>query len=243
MELLGGCFNTESDRTLNFETFINETQISVEDLCRQIFRGNHGTIKIKKEETAVKNLVALYNATLKLSAEKGFRSMTLRDLCKESGLSMGALYSYITCKEDLLNILQDFGLQYISEFLVAAIKTEASPTEKLHAMIRTHVYLSEALPELFTFFFMESKNLGREVQKTLIVAELFTEQMICQVLEEGIRSGDFHVSDPLMTAAHLKPLLQDWYLKRWKYVGRNVNVNDYAESIIGLIDAYVQKPA
>lgn len=227
---------------MNFDEFIKQTHISVEDLCREIFRGNHGTIKIKKEETAVKNLVALYNATLRLSAQKGFRSMTLRDLCKESGLSMGALYSYITCKEDLLNILQNFGLQYISRILIASIETDEPPTEKLHAMIRAHIYLSEALPELFNFFFMESKNLGREVQKVLIAAELFSEQLICRVLEDGNRTGDFHVADPLMTAAHLKPLLQDWYLKRWKYSGRGVSVDDYATSVIAMIDTFVIKP-
>lgn len=227
----------------DFESFMTETPISVEDLCREIFRGNHGTIKIKKEDTAVKNLVALYRATLKLSAQKGFRSMTLRDLCKESGLSMGALYSYITCKDDLLNILQNFGLQYISRILLASLENRAAPTEKLHAMIRAHIYLSEALPDLFNFFFMESKNLGREVQKVLIAAELFTEQMLCQVLEDGHRTGEFHVADPLMIAAHIKPLLQDWYLKRWKYSGRGVSVDDYTTSVLALIEAYLKRPA
>lgn len=222
---------------MDFETFITDTRISVADLCREIFRGNPGAIRIKKESIAVKNLVALYNATLKLSAEKGFHAMTLRDLCRESGLSMGALYSYITCKEDLLNILQNFGLQYISRKLMAAVETTASPAETLHTLIRTHIFLSEALPELFTFFFMESKNLGRDTQRVLIAAELYTEQMICRILEDGNRSGKFHVTDPLMIAAHIKPLLQDWYLKRWKYSSRGVTVDDYAASVIAFVDA------
>lgn len=228
---------------MNFETFMKKNPVSVEDLCRDIFHGNQGTIKIKKEDTAVKNLVSLYRATLKLSARKGFRSMTLRDLCQESGLSMGALYSYITSKEDLLTILQNFGLQYISKILISSTKGIASPLEKLNVMIRAHIYLSEAMPELFTFFFMESKNLGREVQKVVIAAELFTEQMICRVLEAGKSMDVFHIDDPLMTASLIKPLLQDWYLKRWKYTGRGVSVDDYAESVINLIETYLIKPA
>lgn len=230
------------EEKVDFATFITEARISVTDLCREIFHGNRGTIKIKNESIAVKNLVALYNATLKLSAEKGFHAMTLRDLCRESGLSMGALYSYINCKEDLLNVLQNDGLHYISGILTDAVATPASPPAKLHILIRTHIYLSEALPALFTFFFMETKNLGRDTQKVLIAAELFTEQMICRVLEEGQRSGEFHVTDPLMTAAHIKPLLQDWYLKRWKYAGRGVSVDDYAASVMAFIDAFVKNP-
>lgn len=233
--------NEGSAASWNYEAFILETSVSVEDLCREIFRGNQGAIKIKKEKTAVKNLVRLYKATLKLSAEKGFRSMTLRDLCGESGLSMGALYSYISCKEDLLNILQGFGMQYISTILIACTRSIREPTLRLRALIRTHIYLSETLPELFNFFFMEAKNLGPEIQKIAVAAELYTEQMIVNVLEEGKQKGDFNVKDPQMTSALLKPMLQDWYLKRWKHSVRGVSVDDYTESVIELIETYLRR--
>ena len=38
---------------------------------------------------AVKNLVKIFKATLKLANRKGFHAMSLRDLCAESGMSMG----------------------------------------------------------------------------------------------------------------------------------------------------------
>ncbi|MCP3955406.1 MAG: helix-turn-helix transcriptional regulator, partial [Desulfobacterales bacterium] len=63
----------------------------MEDICRDIFHKNRKTIKIKKEAVVVKNLVTIFQATLKLSNEKGFHAMSLRDLSRETKLSMGAL--------------------------------------------------------------------------------------------------------------------------------------------------------
>ena len=42
----------------------------------------------------------------------------------------------------------------------------------------------------------------------------------------------------LLVAAAIKPLVQDWYLKRWKYRRRKIAVEAYADFVIAMIDAY-----
>jgi AcrR family transcriptional regulator len=37
----------------------------------------------------------------------GFRAMNLRDLCGETGLSMGGLYGYIASKDQLAEMIED----------------------------------------------------------------------------------------------------------------------------------------
>jgi TetR/AcrR family transcriptional regulator, cholesterol catabolism regulator len=76
---------------------------SNEMLCRRIFDRHRATIKIQKPQVAVANLVRIIEATLTLSNRHGFHAMTLRDLSKESGVSMGSLYSYFNNKETLLS--------------------------------------------------------------------------------------------------------------------------------------------
>ncbi|HWR67880.1 MAG TPA: helix-turn-helix domain-containing protein, partial [Desulfomonilia bacterium] len=85
---------------LKFEAFKEVVSLSVEGLSRDLFLGNRESIKIKKEGVAVKNLVKILNAALALSNQKGFAAMSLRDLSREAGLSMGALYTYFTSKEE-----------------------------------------------------------------------------------------------------------------------------------------------
>ena len=71
------------------------------------------SIKIKKEHVFVKNLTLIIDTTLKLSINKGFQEMSLRDLCKKSGLSMGALYSYISSKDHLVAMVHAIGQRMV----------------------------------------------------------------------------------------------------------------------------------
>jgi len=224
---------------MNFDEFRKLQIISNEDICRDIFNENSHSIKIKKEERAVKNLLNIYNATLKLSSKKGFSAMSLRDLCRETGLSMGALYSYFSTKEDLLNIIREQSQRVISKVMLDMIEKAETIQDKLRAAVESHLYLSEIMPEWFIFFFMETRTMKKEEQKKAIASELFTEKIFIDILEEGNKQNIFSVDNPVLTASLIKPMLQDWYLKRWKYSRRKVSVDEYAGFVIRFIEKFV----
>ncbi len=219
----------------DFERFKKRAALSMEEICREIYRENRDRIRIKKENVAVKNLVKIFNATLALSARKGFQAMSLRELCNESGLSMGALYAYFIGKDMLLDIILMQGRRIVKKVLEEAIALEKTSWGKLTCALRTHIYLSELLQEWFFFSFMEAKNLSRDRQKAAIASELFTEKIFLDLLEEGNKNREYAVVNPVLTASIIKAMLQDWYLKRWKYRKRNVSVEQYADFVIETI--------
>ncbi|HQJ09149.1 MAG TPA: helix-turn-helix domain-containing protein, partial [Deltaproteobacteria bacterium] len=162
---------------MKFETFKKSVQLSKEDICRDLLAQNRDRIKIKKEKVAVKNLVRILDAALSISNQKGFASMSLRDLSSEAGLSMGALYSYISSKEELLDMMQQQGRSLIVKILGEYLGDINDPLEKLKRGIQVHLYLSEVMQPWFYFSYMETKNLPKEVHKKSIEAELYTEQI------------------------------------------------------------------
>ena len=224
---------------MKFSDFSRNVFLSAEDICRDIFKENRASIKIKKENVVVKNLVTIFNATLRLSNEKGYQAMSLRDLCRETGLSMGALYSYFSTKEDLLNIIREQSQRFISKVMLEMIEQAETIQEKLRAAIQSHLYLSEIMPEWFIFFFMETRTMKKEEQKKAIASELLTEKIFIDILEEGNEQKDFFVENPVLMASVIKPMLQDWYLKRWKYSRRKVSVDEYAEFVINFVEKFV----
>ena len=228
---------------MTFNEFKQMAMISMEEICRDIFRENQKSIKIKKEAVAVKNLSNIFSTTLKLSNEKGFQTMSLRDLSRSSGLSMGALYSYFTSKEELLAMIQEQGRRLTRIILTRQVGHITDPREKLQAAVRTHLYLTEVMQEWFYFSYMEAKNIDKVQQKKAIESELATEQMFIDILEEGGKKGLFSVSDPVLTASVIKSMLQDWYVKRWKHSRRSISVDQYADFVIGFIESAVKKPA
>jgi AcrR family transcriptional regulator len=187
----------------------------------------------------VKNLERIFDATLAISHHKGFHAMTLRDLSRETGLSMGALYSYFSSKDELLDMIENQGRRIIKRVLEEQIRKAKGAAEKLSIALYTHLYLSEAYSRWFYFSYMETKNLRKEQQKKAIENELFTEKIFMDILDEGCREGVFTIADPPLTAAAIKALLQDWYLKRWKYSRRKITVEQYAQFILDLIEAFI----
>jgi len=224
---------------MNFNEFSRNVILSAEDICRDIFKENRASIKIKKEAVVVKNLVTIFNATLRLSNEKGFQAMSLRDLCQETGLSMGALYSYFSSKDELLQIIQEQGRRLAVKVLTEHIEGADGPEEKLEAAIRSHLYLSEIMQEWFFFSYMETRYLDREEHKKAIAGELFTEQLFIDILELGKQQQTFRVDHTALVAAAIKAMLQDWYLKRWKYSRRSVSVEEYAGFLTGFIRSHI----
>jgi TetR/AcrR family transcriptional regulator, cholesterol catabolism regulator len=224
---------------IHFETFKQMAVLSMEDICREIFHENQHSIKIKKEPVAVKNLVNIFCTTLKLSNEKGFHTMSLRDLSSASGLSMGALYSYFSSKDELLEMIQNQGRRITGKILFDHLDGNDSPVEKMRTLVRAHLYLTEVMQPWFYFSYMETKNLDKTQRKRSIENELFTERIFNDILLEGQNSGVYKEIDPTLTAGALKALLQDWYVKRWKYTRRQVSVEAYAEFVIHFLESAI----
>ena len=223
---------------MTFADFRKKYHISRQDICRRTFEENRDNIRIKKEATAVKNMDAIYAAALEIANKKGFQAMTMRDLSRETQMSMGGLYAYFAGKEDLLRTIQHQHREYFSKILTERVKAENHPAARLRAAIRTHLYVSEVMQPWFYFSFMETKNLPQPEKEKAIASELATEKMICDILAEGQSQGVFKPHDPRLGASVIKGMLQDWYLKRGKYAKRNVSVDQYAAYLIEFVESF-----
>ena len=224
-----------------FQAFKDSAELSSEQICVDFLNANRERIKIKKNETAVRNLVKIFDATLAIGINKGFQATSVRELSRETGLSMGALYSYFNSKDELLEMIRNLGCRILERVLFEEIKHGLDPREKLAIAIETHLYISEMMKPWFYFNYMEVKNLRREEQKKAIEMELYTEGLFVKIIQSGIETGIFREVDPTMTSAVLKAMLQDWYLKTWKYQGRTVSVEDYARFLIEMMESFLKK--
>lgn len=217
---------------LSFSDFTKDCDLSLDSISRGIYRHHGISEKIKKEELAVKNLQKILRSAMHLSSRKGFHAMTLRDLSRETKISMGGLYAYFESKEELLHWLFLEGQTQIHQTLEEKINSGKSAQEKIALGICTHLYMSEILQKLFYFLYMEAKNLGKAEQKKILSLEQFTESIFEECIAGGMESGEFAQADPTLLASVLKAMLQDWYLKRYKFSRRKITVEKYAEFLI-----------
>jgi AcrR family transcriptional regulator len=223
---------------MKFSQFQRRLAVSKQDLYREVFAEHRRSMRIKREPTALRNLERIFDTALRISNRKGFHAMSMRDLSRETGLSMGALYSYFSSKEELLEMLQRQGRTVIRRILEQSIQDEEDPAHRLKRLIQTHIYLSEVMQPWFYFSYMETKNLSKAERKKAIGSEIYTEHLIADTLRQGQGLGIFASTEPHLTASVIKAMLQDWYLKRWKYRGRHITVDQYADFVTGVAEAF-----
>jgi AcrR family transcriptional regulator len=227
-------------RTLS--EFQQGIDLSTKALCGRMFERHRKTIRTQKAHVAVANLVRITKTTLALSNRKGFHSMSLRDLATETGLSMGALYNYFDSKETLLLMILGEVAAAVKETLCCPPRAlEDDPAGRLRWLLETHVYLTETMQPWFVFAYMEAKTFSREGRDLAVRSEVATETLIAVTLADGVARNAFVVRDIDMTAAIIKPLLQDWYVKRGKYRRRGVPAERYVEAITAFVEAALRR--
>jgi len=226
---------------MNYEEFQKKVGLSKADICREVFSENRKSIRVKKENTVLKNLERIFSATLKISNKKGFQAMSMRDLSQETNLSMGALYSYFSSKDELLEMMQHQRRTITRRILEEHISLATEPLAKLRVAIRSHLYLSENMQPWFYFSYMEAKNLSKKEQQLAVDGELYTEKIIEDILQEGKRQGVFKIQNCRLTASMIKAMMQDWYLKRSKHAKRNISVDQYARFVFEFVEAFILK--
>jgi len=227
---------------MTYEEFKRRFDVSREALCREILAANRDAIRIKKENTVVKNLAKIVEATLKISNRLGFQAMSMRTLSREAGLSMGGLYAYFAGKQEIMDMLRRQLESTVSRVFAQCLKDAMPPGVQLQTAIETHLHLSEAMRGWFYFAYMETKQMNRREREGAMAAELNTEKIFVDILKAGQQTADFCPRDPYLTAGVIKAVLQDWYLKRWKYARRNITVDQYAAFAVDWVETFVREP-
>jgi AcrR family transcriptional regulator len=224
---------------MNYQEFKKKYGATGQEISKDVFRQNIDSIKIKKEKTAVNNLEKIFNAVFKVAYRKGFQAMSMRDLIIESGISLGALYDYFPGKEKLLEIIQSHGWEIIKKKLDPVSKENKDCLEKLKAIIKAHIYLSELFRPWFYFTFMEARHIkpaGFEVTKSM---EEHTHRTLLSILILGEEKKIFKPGNHDLTACMIKSMQQDWYLKRWKYKQMNISVDQFADHLLSIVEPLV----
>lgn len=225
---------TAANRAETFAEFSQRHPLTLNKIAAAIHRAEPERIRIQKPARVEKNLGAIIEALLRLSNQHSFEATSLRMLADETGMSMGGLYAYFPGKHELLGSILSAGGQLISDIFNAEMADISDHSEKLSIALRTHLYASEALHDWFYFAFMEAKNLPPADQKSAQSLEIASEQAFANILADGAAAGVFDCKQPQMIAAHIKALLQDWYVKRWKYRQRGISVEHYHQQITDL---------
>ncbi len=191
---------------------------------------------IKNEELINLRRQELVNAAVKLFVKKGFHKTTVREIAKEFGMSMGALYDYIRTKEDILFLVCDHIFKSVSDKLEASLETEKDPKEKLKDAIRDYFIIIDSIQDYTLLLYQETKSLNRKDRNYVLSAEMELTKIFENIITQGIKEKTFKIDKRTakIVANNIMVQGQMWSFRRW-VTQKNFSLNNYIKIQTDLI--------
>lgn len=138
----------------------------------------------------------VYEASLGVFAEYGFKKATLEDIASRLGMTKGNLYLYARNKRDLYEQTVRHALRRWQQRVVAAVAAVADPADRFITMGRTAVQTLAAEdtlrkllvrdPDIFPMFPVDDPYADINAMSVALIRD---------ILIQGIESGHFHPVD------------------------------------------------
>ncbi len=161
-------------------------------------------------DTSVRLMMAAADAF----SELGFHATTTRDIASRAGLSPAGVYVHFSSKEDLLYELSRRGHLTARNLLQDAAAASATPSEAIRALIGGFARWHAEHYQLGRIVQFEFRHLSAAHRDEVRALRRAIDQVVAQVIADGVASGEFVVDDIRATALALMSMAVDvarWY--------------------------------
>ncbi len=152
--------------------------------------------------------------------KQGYRATTIDNIANQLGVTKGAVYNYVNCKEEILFIIYKNVLQRAFEDINRIRTTDLPPDEKLRMIIKNQINIIINNLSLMFVFFTEETQLPKEYYQIVRAKKKEYDQIIQKIIEEGISLGIFEEVDPQLLSYAINGIcnwIYKWYHPKVPY--------------------------
>jgi AcrR family transcriptional regulator len=159
---------------------------------------------------------AIEDVASALFHERGYPATSVRDIARALDIRGASLYAHVTSKEDVLWSIVDRAASTFEHAADSAAAATASrpPADRLSALVRAHVEVIAADPELASVFVSEWRHLSAARRSAILQRRDAYEARFREVIVGGMATGDFGSTDPGLAATFILTALNGlatWY--------------------------------
>lgn len=150
-------------------------------------------------------------------AESGYAGTSTRQIAARLGMSAAAMYPHFRSKEELLFAIALDGHRGVNAAIAAADDPTAPAADRLCAVVGAFAGWQARHRELAKVVQYEMRALSAEHYRAIARLRRETTAMITRVVDDGVASGDFAVSDPADVVLAISSLCVDvcrWFPSR-----------------------------
>lgn len=140
-----------------------------------------------------KTKTAIQKAALKLFIQRGFKDVTMKNICEETGLSRGGLYMHYGSTKQVFADIIDEMMSNLNNEVAIKIENGLSATLILNELLER--YLAEMLDRsgsLGLAFYEYYSSIPLSDDNAMLKQYNISKTMLCNLIEYGIENGEFH---------------------------------------------------
>jgi len=169
------------------------------------------------------------DAAVQLFIKNGFHKTTTRQIAQAAGFSIGSLYEYFTCKEDILYLVCDLIHSEVERGVTEALSRAGDGKNALAECLRAYFQVCNRMSDFILLIYQETQSLPTQWKKRVLENELRITGLFVEVLARLSASGHLPRLDEraIELAAHnISVLGHMWTFRRW-FLARHYSIEDY----------------
>jgi AcrR family transcriptional regulator len=176
----------------------------------------------------------ILRTSARIFADKGYHSTTMRDISRETGVSLSGLYHYCRSKEELLFLIQDNCFGRVLERLQERLAETRAPVDKLRLVIENHLSFFAANMAEMKVLSHEADSLAGEMHEHVSGKKQQYTQLVRRIMSEVQQTGsaDGQAID-LTVATYALFGMMNW-IYNWYDPRGLLSVNELVENITRL---------
>jgi AcrR family transcriptional regulator len=163
---------------------------------------------------STRNLII--QAATRLFAEKGYEGMTMKEIAQEVGIKAPSLYAFYKNKEDILLHVYNATISDHIQIAINNLQAAHYPSveEQLYDFLKSvvdfHLRESVQLKIFIRLLLFPPKVFDVNLREMLVELEHYEVQLLADVLEKGMSSGEVKQGDSRAMAKLLACMMDGW---------------------------------
>jgi len=197
---------------------------------------------IKNQELVKQRRRQIVDAAVKLFIKHGYHKTTTRVLAKETGLSIGSLYEYVSSKEDVLYLVC---IAIHSEVELGVKEALARPTvgkAALAEVMREYFLVCNRMSDHVLLMYQVTHFLPEKWQEKVLEAELRITTLFIDAMRELRELGKLPQLDDdtiVLMGHNISIIGHTWAFRRW-YYAKEFTIEQYIEKQTDFIMSFLK---
>ena len=158
----------------------------------------------------------IFEASMKLFADKGYDATSIEEITATVGVAKGTLYYHFSSKEEIFNFLVDEGVKLLKNSISIKTAKMNNTLDKIRAIVLIQIKILFKYENFMTIIL--SKIWGNDERSKLCKKYVFEYiQMIEEIVKEGIKKGEIVNKDADIIASGIFGFTCSSYIYKMKH--------------------------